>query len=369
MIRRCTGYARVCPLVLAALLAGGRARAETAVEVEGQVRDGKGRPVPGADVVVTDPAGRLRRAAVSDSDGRFVLRVPDGGPRRIAFYTERGARVTAVMLPLAAGTRVWLDAADGGAATRVTVLEADDRLPGGPAGRGRGRDLRTALVALPGVAAPGVPADGPVLLGADPAEAQLRVDGFLLNDPIDGRAPWELPTILFAAASPTFGLDETGARGSGLARVELSSRRAERATEGGLSVAGALAAPAGEAQGAERPTGWSQGGSAELTAGAVRAGGRLRGHLATAPGWLPFESDPESVTAMRGRRARNVPWLARADAEADGWELGLLGLGSHDRWSYGRAGRIVPPRDPTARARDLVPDRDQRAPSGGAGPG
>jgi hypothetical protein len=351
---RARGHGWGLPLALTALLGGGSARGDSAVELEGRVLDRQGRPLPGADVVVADLHGRLRRAAVADGDGRFVLRLPDAGVRRISFYTERGARVTSLLSPLRPGTRLWLEASDGGADTRVTVLDSDDVLPGGAIPQlARDRDLRTGLVAVPGSAAPATPADGPVVLGTDPAQTQLRLDGFLLNDPVDAQAPWELPAGLFAAVTPSFGLGDTSSRDPGLAQVSLVSRRAERALEGALNLGGGFAAPAGEAQGPERPAGWSRGGFAEASVGAVRGGGRLRGHLALAPARIPFAADPESVTATRGRRASSFPWLARADAEAGGWELGLVGLGSFDRWSYGRAARILPPRDPGSRARDL----------------
>ncbi len=349
----------VCNGLLAglALAAAGPARADNGAQIEGRVTDREGRPLPGADVVVTDTDGRLRRAAIADSRGRFVLRLPESGPRRMTFYTARGARVTTLMVEVPAASRVWVEARDGGADARVTLAVSAGVLPG-PGSTGaapaRDRDLRTGLAALPGTALPATPVDGPVLLGTDPAEAQLRLDGFLVNDPVYGRPPWELPSTLFAAVTPSFGMGETVLRESGLAGVDLASRRAERRLHGEVALGGGMAAPAGETQGTERPRGWSAQALGDAAVGSVQADGRLRGHLALAPGQTPYEADPESVLAMRGRRARTVPVLGRADGEAGGWELGLLGLGSFDRWSFGRAGRILPSDEPTARTRRLV---------------
>jgi hypothetical protein len=340
---------------LLALLGAWPARGETAPEIEGRVTDGNGRPLPGADIVITDADGRGRRAAIADAGGRFVVLLSDGGWWTVTVYTERGARVASVRIEVPGGSKVWLEARDGGADMRATALASAGVIPGvWPSSPARDRDLRTGLAALPGAALPATPVDGPVLLGTDPAEAPLRLDGFVLNDPVSGRAPWELPASLFAAAVPSFGLGEAALRESGQAGVDLQSRRAERRLEGELGLGAGLTAPAGEAQGTERPQGWSPDTVVEGAVGAVQTGGRLRGHLALAPGWTAWEADPESTLVMRGRRARTFPVLGRADAEAGGWELGLLGLGSVDRWSSGRAARILPAGEATARARDLL---------------
>jgi hypothetical protein len=350
---------------LAALLALAGARAVAAApstastEVEGRVTDRAGRPVPDADVVISDLAGRLRRADVTDADGRFRLRVHERGTRLVSIYTERGARVSRVTLEPIPGARLWLEAADGGAQTRVVSSAAANAalgpLPAAASGppMARGRDLRGALLALPGTAGPAAPLDGPALLGSEPAETAVRLDGFLLNDPVDGRAPWTLPVGLFAGVTPALGLGPAGLRPSGTGEVALLSPRPERRLQAALAVSAGLAAAAGEAQGAERPSGRSGAAASLASLGVVREGGGLRGQLALAPGQGPYEADPESVSAMRGRRPLAVPWLARGEGDGGAWNVAALGVGSFERWAHGRAARIAAPRDPRSARRDF----------------
>jgi hypothetical protein len=353
------GRAVAAGLLAALAVSGPFPPAARAGEIEGRVTDGVGRPVAGADVVLSDPQGTLRRTDITDHDGRFFLPAAGSGQRRVSIYSERGARVAVVPLDLPPGGRLWLDAGDLGTRTRVTSGPAADAVPwpspreGAPRALARGSDLTGALVAVPGTAPPAPPADGPALLGTDPAEAVLRLDGFLLNDPVDGRAPWELPPTLFAGATPVFGLGPTYLRQAGLAEVALQSPRPQRAREASLALAGGLAGAAGEARGPERPVGWSGTAATQAQAGGVRPGGWLRGHLAVAPSWGTFEADPRSVSAMRGRQRRRFPWLARTEIDLRSWNLATVGLGSFDRLRHGRAARITPPRDPASAARDF----------------
>jgi hypothetical protein len=348
-----TGRAVAAGLLAALAGSGFGARLARAAEVEGRVTDGTGRPVANADVVLTSPDGSRRRTAITDPDGRFFLRVA-GGQHRLAIYGERGARVAVLPLEVPASGRLWLEAADFGAGTQVVEGSDPAEVPA-PAPRdgtaralGRGGDLLGALESVPGTAPPASPVEGPVLVGTDPAEALLRLDGFLLNDPVDGRAPWELPATLFATASPGFGLGPATARQSGQAEVALAGHRPERALEATLALSGGLAGRAGEARGTERPTGLSGTGASHARIGGVRPGGWARGHLALAPVLGPFEADPRSTFAMRGRQARHFPWLARAEIDLSRWNLAAVGIGSFDRWRYGRAARITPPRDPAS---------------------
>ena len=85
-----------------------------------------------------------------------------------------------------------------------------------------------AMTAVPGAAAPAPPGDGPVLAGTDPAEADLRLSGFSLRDPVDGRVPWELPLPLFAGARPHLGAGDAVDGETGRAMVDLYAPRAER---------------------------------------------------------------------------------------------------------------------------------------------
>ncbi|HEY0707290.1 MAG TPA: carboxypeptidase-like regulatory domain-containing protein, partial [Polyangia bacterium] len=50
-----------------------RAELPAPVEVRGRIEDEAGKPVAGADIVVTRADGSARRAAISDADGRFSV--------------------------------------------------------------------------------------------------------------------------------------------------------------------------------------------------------------------------------------------------------------------------------------------------------
>ncbi len=342
-----------CAVVVGVAAGPAPARAEPGAEVAGRVTDGTGRPIAGADVVITDPGGRQRRSDVTGSDGRFHLRIPGAGARRIAVYTERGARVVVSALEVAPGARLWLEAADAGGHLQVRSFLAPGQVPWPGPVPGRGDDLAGLLAGMPGTAPASAPVDGPTLLGTDPAEAQVRLDGFLLNDPVDGRAPWDLPAAFFAAAVPAFGLGPARLRQTGMAAVALAAPRPERPLQAALAVSGGLAAPAGEAQGPERPAGRSGAAFTHASLGLVRRDGEIRGHLALAPAWGPFEADPESPSAMRGRRPRRFPVLGGAEVDLARWNLSAVGLGNLSHLTHGRASRIVPPRDPAASSSSL----------------
>jgi hypothetical protein len=199
-----------------------------------------------------------------------------------------------------------------------------------------------------------------VVAGTDAGEAELRLDGFSLRDPVDGRVPWELPLPLLAGAGRTVGpqlrvhagVGEAVAGDPGRAVVELFAPRAER---GGLRLLGAGEAigPPGEVRGEERPPGWSPAGDLAAAGQAVSGAGRLRGTLAIAPAASGWEGDPASPRGARGRRTRLLPALGRLDAEAAGVELALTALALHGERRWGRPDRILPAGEPGSERRQL----------------
>jgi hypothetical protein len=92
----------------------------TAVEVRGRLTDGRGAGVGGRAVAVVARAaagtgpGPERRRVLTDSDGRFALRLPPGTSRRVtvAFHGARGlasARRRSLALRVRAGVRLTAD--------------------------------------------------------------------------------------------------------------------------------------------------------------------------------------------------------------------------------------------------------------------
>jgi hypothetical protein len=329
-----------------AALGGARPAAAAPAELTGVVLDAAGAPLPAADVVVSDSRGRVRRAAVADGDGRFQLQVADPGAYRVTVYAGDGAVVATRVLEVADGQRIQLALPVAGAGARAWADGVGDQLPlpaaasPGLKAPAAGWDLTAALVAVPGTTPAAAPADGPVLAGTDPAEVQLQLAGLRLDDPADGRAPWELPASLFGAMVPALGLGPAADRPTGKAGVQLRAARAERASAGGRVTPG-LAAGAGEAQGSERPRGVTVGGEVLAWASAVSTDGRWRGTLAAAPVRGGWRADPTSVNGPRGRRLTVVPVLGRADVDAGPWSFAVTGLGATFARTHGRTGPVV----------------------------
>jgi hypothetical protein len=350
------------PLLGACLvLAGGAARAEVAAEIEGEVVGPDGGPLPGVDLVVTDGGGGARQAAIADGRGRFVFLLPAPGVWRVALHGvgPEGAQTGAIVVDVPARARVRLRlrvTADAPAGIEASAGEAADALPapGGDRLPARGVSVGQAMTAVPGAAAPAPPGDGPVLAGTDPAEAELRLGGLSLRDPVDGRVPWELPLPLFAGARPHLGTGDAVDGESGRGGVDLFAPRAERARGVRLLAVGDVVAPAGEILGAERPHGWLPAGLLLAGVEGRSAGGRLRGGLTVAPNAAGWEADPASPRFARSRRTRLLPVLARADAELGGFALQLTGLALATRLQLGRPPGALAAEERRSESRDLA---------------
>jgi hypothetical protein len=339
---------------------------QTASELSGVVEDVAGQPVEAADVVVTRPDGSGRLTAITDASGWFALALPDLGPVRVLVVTSRGKRSIVTRVDPVAGHHVQLilqegqregqsegqaEVASGAAVEQAieqgtaplrivqtarafaqpTVAAIDEGLA-----LARDRDLAGVLATLPGTAPPAAPAGGPVIAGRALAEIPVTFEGFLLNDPIDGAAPAELPHALLGAVTIDRGPDLS---------VSLLAPRAQR---NGMRLAGtaALATAARGADGLSRPAGATGGWSAEAGATAVRSDGRARAVVALAPGRSVWQADPESATAPRGRRRLSAPVLAWGSADLGGWRLDGGGLGTFMRTARGRTGRLLLPDAP-----------------------
>ena len=313
------------------------------------------------DVVVTDRQGSWRRHAVTDEQGGFALSVGQLGPHRVAVYGPRGEWTAFREVEVSADADLWVTVSERGEHWLVERQPLVDVVPGLPAaglGAGsaardlaRGRDLAGAVLLAPGVGPAGVPSVGPSLLGGDPAAVRFFLDGFRLNDPLTGAPPWSLPLSLFGAVVPyqAVGWGELGEGGPDLG---LFSRRPAGFVLDGAIVGGGLA-PAGEAQGLERPRGWSGSAALELSVGGVSAGGRLRGSLALAPGREPWTGDLASPVSPRAARLRRLPVLGRIDAEAGGWSLTASALADFERTRLLRAEPVLGADDPASRRQDL----------------
>ena len=334
----------------AAALAQGGDGFVASSEIAGLVEDAAGQPIEGADVVVTRPDGSARKVAITDATGAFALAPGDVGPLRVLVVTARGARVATLTLELIPGSRVELRVREGDAGSPLAIAGPGTAFAQGtfialPAAAGaapralglaRDRDLAGALVGLPGTAPAAAPAGEIVLGGLAAAEVPLRFGGFLLNDPVDGAAPLDLPVTLFEGMA--------FARGPAPALALFAPR--PQSSGGQLAVGGALATRARGADGAARPSGSTTAWSAAAGLDGRSAGASARGALRVAPQRNVWQADPESVTAARGRRKLVVPVLAWGQAEAGGWQLDGGGLGSFAAVERGRAGRILPPDEP-----------------------
>jgi hypothetical protein len=226
----------------------------------------------------------------------------------------------------------------------------------GAAALAQGRDLGGTLAAVPGSPPGPAPGDGPSLLGTVPTEVELRLEGLSLNDPVDGRAPWELPAALWAEVLPHPGLGPAVDGDRGGAGVDLVAARATRRRAGQLIVGGGVGRAAGTEGG--RPDGAAYLGFAEARA-ELGGGGvwPVSVSVAAAPTRGAWQGDPTSLGAARGRRTSVLPLLGRADGQLGGWTLTGLGLLVHTRQSLGRAGKqgsILAPEEPSARRHSLT---------------
>jgi hypothetical protein len=358
------------PALVLALLVASSAQAGGRAELEGVVRNGQGRPIAGADVVATAVGVTVRRAAVTDKQGRFHLVLPNGGVWRVLFFEIRGpAVVGARLVSVPPGARVHLDlTAERSqtpaalptvsaavmaptAAGQVALLAPQAATA--PAPLVRGRDLGDAVAAFAGGQAASAATLGPTLLGTGEGEIAVRLDDFDLRDPVDGTGPWELPLVLFSgvAAGHDLGLIPEGAGGGGA--IRLWSRAAERAGEARATLGSAAVATPKAGRGGGRPSGPDLGQRFEMNAGTVTAAGRLGLSLAAAPVLAPWQGDPESPRFARARRTDVAPVLARADAALGSWALALVGLGSCAQMEYSRPDRIVPLSAPATARREL----------------
>jgi hypothetical protein len=357
---RLSSGARAGALALA-FLVGGATRAARAgeggilqpggTEIAGLVEDATSRPIEGADVIITRPDGSGRQSAITDFTGAFALGVFDPGPLQVLVITGRGARATTLALQPTPGTRVVLHVCEGApdagldatltvvgigqGAARPTVIPVASGADG--LGLSRDRDLAGALVRLPGVAPATAPAGGPVVAGLPVAEIPVTFEGFMLNDPVDGAAPVDLPVALFGAAT----LDRDFAPAIALFAPRPQSGGAH------LAVGGAMITGARGADGSARPRGATSAWSAEAGAAGQTSGGAARGTLVIAPARAGWDADPESVLAPRGRRRLVVPVLGWGAAEAGGWQISGGGLGNLSATQRGRAARLALPDEPT----------------------
>ena len=334
-------------------------------QIDGRVLGPDGRPRPQVDLVLSDERGQSRQSTISDASGGFVFLVSDPGVKRLTVFAEQGAQVAAWLLRVPARGRIQIQVALSPGADRDGArlqLPGEDALPllwsEQPAlvAPARGQDLARALTAVPGTAAPTPPGDGPVLAGTDPAEVELRLAGQSLNDPVEGRAPWELPRVLFAGVTPHLGLGPTVDGDPGRGTVDLQAPGAQR---NGVRLLGAgeAVSPAGEvlaeAQPTSRPRGWTGAGFGLASAQGTTSGGRLGGSLTVAPARDGWQADPSSTRAARGRLRSVVPALARVDAQAGRWRLQLTALGAASRERHGRPGPITAAAEPATAGRDL----------------
>lgn len=158
----CRALARAAALVLLTLAAGVAEAQVQEARVEGTVVDATGRPVPGAQLLLSDPLGAELRRVVADAAGLFVM--PNLVPGRYAISaradgTHAGpvALILTDSLPVAIIVRLPPAFSDtlvveGGrrappVATRTSIAgEALGRMPS----RVRQRGLQDAVATLPG---------------------------------------------------------------------------------------------------------------------------------------------------------------------------------------------------------------------------
>jgi hypothetical protein len=333
-------------VLFAAAVGPGRGRAqggaaEAAVEIAGLVRARDGSAAGGADVVVTDPEGASRRAAICDPEGRFSLSVPGGGPIVVRIYTSGGAVVAGHVADATGLGRLWLEV-EGSRVVRVDRQAPPGALaavaPAAPGGRPivRTRDLGGLVEATPG-GAPATPMTfGPGLLGAGQGELRVTLAGMKLTDPLGGRAPLRAPLALFAptAARADLGAALDDATGGGL--LALAAPAADRRAAVTFESAGAwTAAPRG-------PGGASAEGRVETQAQVASAGGGARLWVAAAPvrGAEGPALDRPYATVHQERAL--TPAVARADLRAGAWTLDATGLALHEQRRDRPAARIVP---------------------------
>ena len=347
---RPVGTAAVIALVALAPVVPARAAGTPGgAEIGGTVEDAAGRPIAGADVVVARPDGSARRTAITDDDGGFALITADSGPVQVLVVTGRGAKVATAQLVLAPGARIRLTVSEGHLATlAITNQQVGFVAPrvialGESLALARDRDLAGALVGLPGTTPAVAPAGGPVVGGLLAAEIPVFFEGFLLNDPVDGGAPLDLPVSLFSALAVE--------RGPAVSLSLVAARPQGGAAR--LNSGGSFAGSARGADGAARPTGsttgWLGHGGIDL-----HSAGRARATLALAPQQNTWESDPESAAAPRGRRRRVLPLLAWGELDAAGWQIGAGGLASFTQVDRGRSDRLLPAGEPTGTDRSWL---------------
>ena len=336
------------------LLVPATARGAGGGEIAGVVREASGAPAGGADVVVVarsagDPVADgdgERTAVVTDAHGAFVVPLARPGTYQVTVFTESGARVQVLVVELPPGGRVQLDvggvgqpasAPAGPALSSITAVPWLSPRRLGAASLAQDRDLGTALAGAPGSPPSPATGDGPWLLGTDPTETELRLEGFSLNDPVEGRAPWQLPVALWGDIHPHAGLGLGSDGDRGVAGVDLLAARARRRTSVSAQLGSGAGAGPGLRGGGPDDRVWT--GFLEARAEAARMGGNLRGSLTVAPTRGPWQADP-ATTVARARRTTVLPALALIDGGLGSWRLSGVGLLAHERREHGRGGQI-----------------------------
>ncbi len=296
-------------------------------EIEGIVIDDAGHAVGGADVVATACEGSARRVTVTDARGQFTLTVAAPALLDLAVIRRHGASVIARVLRVGPGDRVVLRVQgdefvrSSGGSTAVhdgsqlpsvrwdgVPLFADGTLAGYVSNSVGARAAGTGA--------------GPGIAGLGPDEVRVTLDGMRLDDPIDGRVPWDLPFWIFGVAN--MGDDGGATGGLGRAVVRLSSATAEPKSSGVIA--------------AQRRAGETQ-----LTGTAGRCAAAVTVRVGAA-----------AVQETSGHERWQGPVLARGHVEIGEWEIAGVGLVHQGQTRFARSGPIEPASQPATLTQRLV---------------